>query len=188
VNDLHKLPFDGSYWVLPGTLLAGSFPGGVDDETSDPLLTALLESGIRSVINLLTEEEELQHLEGDPLYRPYEDRLELLGEQRGVIVEIVRCAIDDGNTLTENEMELILDAIDAEIDGRNSPTLVHCSNGNARTGMVIGCYLARHGIAEGKDALARIQDLRKANPALADVKSPESMVEQKFILRWKEGR
>lgn len=181
-------PYDGSYWVLPGILLAGAFPGSIDDQQADARLSALLDSGIRSVVNLLPEEEELEPVEGEEIYHPYEDRLEALGEDRGAIVEIVRYAIEDGNTLTEDQMELILDALDAEIDGRDSPTLVHCSNGNARTAMVVGCYLARHGLATGKDALARIRELRAAVPALADQKSPETMVEEKFVLRWKKGR
>ncbi len=181
-------PYDGSYWVIPGALLAGAFPGGADEAASDVRLNELLESGIRSVINLLPEEEELEHAEGEETYLPYEDRLEALGEQRDAIIEIARYAIEDGNTLTENHMELILDSIDAEIDGRDSPTLIHCSNGNGRTGMVVGCYLARHGIAAGKDALARIKELRSGSRLLSQEKSPESMVEEKFILRWKNGR
>jgi protein-tyrosine phosphatase len=177
-------PYSGSYWVIPGTLLAGEFPGGSDETLLDERLGALLDAGIHSVINLLPEEEELDHEDGIH-YVPYEDRLEQLGEARGLVVEIARYAIEDGNTLTEGEMSMILDAIDAEIDGRNSPTLVHCSNGAGRTGMVIGCYLARHGIAKGKAALERIRDLRAACDDLAGTKSPESMVEEKFVLRWK---
>lgn len=150
-------------------------------------MTALLDAGIHSVINLMSEEEVLEHDDGE-LYIPYEDTLESLGEARGVVVEIARYAIEDGNTLTEQEMELILDAIDAEIDGRDSPTLVHCSNGNGRTGMVVGCYLARHGIAKGKEALVKIRQLRSSDPTLAGHKSPETMVEEKFVLRWRESR
>lgn len=173
--------------MVPGLLLAGTYPGGPDLESTQKRLGALLEAGVHSVINLMAEEEVLEHAPGEH-YLPYEDILERMGETSGVVVEIERHAIEDGNTLTEKEMELILDAIDAEIDGRNSPTLVHCSDGNGRTGMVIGCYLARHGIARGKDALAKIKDLRAGDPLLAREKSPETMVEEKFVLRWKEAR
>lgn len=180
-------PYSGSYWVLPGTLLAGAFPTGNDVEDLDARLNALLDAGIHSVINLVTEEEELAHDNG-AVYTPYEDRLEQLGEARDIVVEIARYAIEDGNTLSEGEMAMILDAIDAEIDGRNSPTLVHCSDGNGRTGMVIGCYLARHDIEKGKAALAKIRELRADRPALAGQRSPETMVEEKFVLRWKTAQ
>lgn len=82
-------------------------------------------------------------------------------------------------------MEIILDAIDAEIDGRNSPTFVHCSDGHGRTGTVIGCYLARHGIAVGKDAIARIGELRAPHPELAEHKSPANIVQERLVTRWK---
>ncbi len=180
-------PYPGSYWVIPGTLMAGAFPGGDDPAQLDARLNALLDAGIVSVINLLTEEEELG-IESGTAYLPYEDRLEQLGEARDIVVEIARYAIEDGNTLAEDEMSMILDVIDAEIDGRNSPTLVHCSDGNGRAGMVVGCYLARHDIATGKAALAKIREQRAAYPELADQKSPETMVEEKFVLRWKKGQ
>jgi hypothetical protein len=54
--------------------------------------------------------------------------------------------------------------------------------------MVVGCYLARHGIATGKEALAMIRELRAANPAMAKAKSPENIVQERFVTRWKEGQ
>ena len=127
----------------------------------DKKLSALLDAGISSVVNLMDEEELLEHSNGEQ-FVPYEDRLEALAEKRGKVIEIMRHPIATGATPTEEEMSLILDAIDAEIDGRNSPTFVHCSDGAGRTGLVIGCYLARHNIAVGKNAVAKIQELRDA--------------------------
>lgn len=186
-DDRSTTPFPGCYWVIPGTLLAGAYPGGRDEASTAERMKALLDSGVRSVVNLMSEEEVLEHAPGER-FVPYEDTLEKLGESRGVIVEIERYAIEDANTLTEQAVQLVLDAIDAEIDGRNSPTFVHCSNGNARTGVVIGCYLARHGLASGKAALEKLRELRASDPTLARQKSPETMTEEKFVLRWRESR
>jgi len=186
-DDRSSPPFPGTYWVIPGTLLAGTYPGGRDAASTAERVTALLDAGIRSVINLMSEEETFEHAEGAH-FHPYEDVLEKLGESRGVVVEIERYAIEDANTLTEQAVELVLDAIDAEIEGRDSPTFVHCSNGNARTGVVVGCYLARHGIANGKGALEKLKELRAADPTLSRHKSPETMTEEKFVLRWREAR
>lgn len=180
-------PFPGTYWVVPGTLLAGAHPGGRDDKSTAERMAALLDCGVRSVISLISEEETLEHPAGGH-FVPYEDTLEKLGESRGVVVEIERYAIENANTLTEQAMELVLDAIDAEIEGRNSPTFVHCSDGNARTGVVVGCYLARHGLANGKGALEKIRELRAGDPVFARQKSPETMTEEKFVLRWREAR
>lgn len=186
-NDHSSTPFPGTYWVVPGALLAGAYPGGRDAKATADRMKALLDAGIHSVINLMSEEETLEPAAGE-VFHPYEDALEKIGEERGIVIEIERYAIEDANTLTEPAMQLVLDAIDAEIDGRNSPTFVHCSNGNARTGVVIGCYLARHGIATGKEALAKIKELRGSDPLFAKRKSPETMTEEKFVLRWRESR
>ncbi len=147
----------------------------------------MLDAGIESVINVMEEEEVLEHEAGEH-YLPYEDMLESLGEERDLIVEIARYGIEDGTAPPEPEMAMIIDSIDAEIDGRDSPTFVHCSDGNGRTGMVVGCYLARHGIANGKEALAKIKELRAPFPELAGKRSPANMVEEKFVLRWKEDQ
>ncbi len=186
-DDRSSKPFPGTYWVVPGALLAGAYPGGRDLKSTADRLSALLDAGVRSVINLMSEEEAFELAPADH-FHPYEDALEKIGESRGIVVEIERYTIEDGNTLTEQAMELVLDAIDAEIDGRNSPTYVHCSDGNARTGVVIGCYLARHGIATGKGALEKLKELRADDPIFSRQKSPETMTEEKFVLRWRESR
>lgn len=180
-------PFPGTYWVVPRTLLAGAYPGGRDEKSTADRMVALLDCGIRSVISLMPEEEMFEHAPGEH-FEPYEDTLEKLGESRGVVVEIERYAIENANTLTEQAVQLVLDAIDAEIEGRDSPTFVHCSDGNARTGVVMGCYLAHHGLANGKGALEKLRELRAADPGFARQKSPETMTEEKFVLRWRESR
>ena len=154
----------------------------------DTRLQALLDAGIGSVVNLIDEEELLENPEETEHYPPYEDRLERLGESQGKLVEIIRYAIRSGGTPTEEEMALILDSIDAEIDGRNSPTYVHCSDGAGRTGLVIGCYLARHSIAVGKDALSKIHELRSGDPELAEHRSPGNIVQERMVSRWKPER
>jgi hypothetical protein len=182
---------------VPGSLLAGPYPGTSDEAEMEQRLKALLDAGIRSVIYLVDESSEEDDAEGEAVgdaiepvqaFAPYEDQLEKMAEARGELVEIGRYTIDIGSASSDAEMELILDAIDAEIEGSDHPTLVHCTNGAGYTGMVVGCYLARHGIATGKDAIARIRELRSFDPALAKRKSPANIVQERFITRWKEGR
>ena len=168
-------------------LLAGGHPGGQVPAAMDGRLEALLEAGIRSVINLMDDEEEAGVGENDH-YTAYEDRLEALGEQRGDVIEIERYTIDDGSMPGDGELQMILDAIDAEIDGRGSPTLVHCASGLGRTAVVVGCYLARHGIAGGKGTIEKIRQLRKSGNETGPERSPENIVQERLIQRWKEGR
>jgi protein-tyrosine phosphatase len=167
--------------------LAGLYPGEHEQAAMDNKLSALLDAGISSIVNLMDEEETLEHSNGEQ-FVPYEDRLEALAAKRGKVIEIMRHPLETGATPTEEEMSLILDSIDAEIDGRNSPTFVHCSDGAGRTGLVIGCYLARHGIAVGKDAVAKIQELRAAHPELAEHRSPANIVQERMVTRWKPER
>ena len=54
-------------------------------------------------------------------------------------------AIRDMRVCNERHMRRVLDAIDKDIaDGRT--VYVHCWGGIGRTGMVIGCWLVRHGM------------------------------------------
>lgn len=182
--------------MVPGSLLAGPYPGSNDAAEMKRRLEALLDAGIRSVIYLVDESEGEEPEDGDigdsiepvQAFAPYEDQLEIMAEARGDLVEIGRYTIDISSAAADQEMELILDAIDAEIEGSNHPTLVHCMNGNGYTGMVVGCYLARHGIAAGKDVLAKIRELRAVDPNLVKAKSPENMIQERFVIRWKEGQ
>jgi protein-tyrosine phosphatase len=53
----------------------------------------------------------------------------------------------------------ILDMIDLVLsEGKN--IYLHCYAGMVRTGMVVGCYLVRHGI-RGEKPLDMIQEFRK---------------------------
>jgi hypothetical protein len=67
---------------------------------------------------------------------------------------------------------------------RRRPVYVHCWGGKGRTGTVVGCYLVRHGIAEGEAALKAIQKMRRNDPK-AHEPSPETREQCDFVLRWK---
>jgi protein-tyrosine phosphatase len=179
-------PFPGTYWVIQDQLLAGGYPGDHSEAAMDAKLCALLDAGISSFVNLMEEEELEEHSDGEQ-FTPYEDRLERLAAERDKLIEIMRHPISSAGTPTEEEMALILDTIDAEIEGRNSPTYIHCSDGAGRTGLVIGCYLARHNIAVGKDAVAKIHELRTPHPELAELRSPANIVQERMVTRWKPG-
>lgn len=188
VSSDQRPPYRGAYWVIPGKLLAGRYPiptHASPDET-DKVLTALLDAGIRSVFDLMLEEEISDHEPGEQ-YVHYEDRMEVLAQERDSLVEIQSHPID-ADAPQVQELEFVLDAVDAELDGRDSPTLIHCSDGHGRAGLIVGCYLARHGIAAGPDVLTKIAELRAFDAELAEHKSPSNLVQERIVTRWKEGQ
>lgn len=54
---MSSVPFPHSYWVIPGQLLAGCYPGAKDLREATDKLTALINAGIRHVINLMKPDE-----------------------------------------------------------------------------------------------------------------------------------
>jgi len=152
-------PTAESFWIEPGRLLAGKYPGG-DAAT----VRALLDAGIRSFVDL-TEEGEL---------RPY-------GETVGDGVAWLRRPIPDFSVTTRELMRETLDAIDAALE--RGPVYVHCWGGCGRTGTVIGCWLVRHG-AEPEEALERFHGL---SAAVCRRRCPETDEQRAMVLGWAEG-
>lgn len=63
---------------------------------------------------------------------------------------------------------------------------VHCWGGIGRTGIVVGCYLVRHGIT-GKTALSEIARLREHTRDYP-YPSPTQLSQEQIILNWRIGQ
>lgn len=83
-------------------------------------------------------------------------------------------------------MKHILDVIDHAME-ENRPVYLHCRGGNGRTGTVAGCYLVRHDIVSGKEALEFLQGLRQGL-VNADSPSPETEEQRRMVRGWKAGQ
>ena len=176
------VPFDRSYWVVQGRLLAGYYPGSEDGCEADMKLKGLLDHGIRRVINLMEPDE--INWERRP-FAPYEARMRSIAGDMGADVAFERIPIRDGRTPTRAAMIQALDLID-ESTRNNRPVYIHCWGGRGRTGTVVGCYLARHGHASGLKVLEVIRNLRKDTTDYS-LPSPETAAQIDMVLSWVEA-
>lgn len=174
-NQVPVHPIADSYWVQPGLLLAGEYPGAREEAAAREKLGALLDVGIRQFVDL-TEAGEY-HL------RPYWPLVQQLAAARGIEAAHTRLAIPDMGVPTRGHMLAILDAIDAAVTAGRG-VYVHCFGGIGRTGTVVGCYLVRHG-ADAQTALAEIARRRVGTPD-GYRRSPETEEQRRLVLTWRE--
>lgn len=171
-------PTDRSYWVIEGRLLAGAYPGKkMSGETGGrPEVTQqLLDVGVDMFVNL-TED---QPGGGDDMLDNYDRHV--TGR-----AEIVRLSIRDLGLPTVDHMVDILDTVDEHLaDGRT--VYVHCWGGFGRTGMVVGCWLRRHGYATAGTVQDTVDRLRLGAVDGQHRESPEMHDQRRFILEWHEG-
>jgi hypothetical protein len=175
----YEVPFERSYWVIPGKLLAGCYPGDRYPEEAYRKLNDLVGAGIRCVVNLM-EEDEVNHI--GQSFKPYESVLADIAAGMGIRIATRRIPIRDGHVPAKDIMVSTLDLIDQK-KREGSPVYIHCWGGRGRTGIVVGCYLARHG---DKDPLATIKKLRKNDPG-AIYPSPETMQQCELVRLWHPG-
>src|SRR3989304_6341443 len=169
-------PIPESYWVVPDHFLAGAYPGlrFLEFSTSQRL-TDFVNAGFDTFIDLTNENER-------PPYAPIlRDAVEGSGRE----IRHQRFSFPDFHVPPRGTMIAALDAIDsAMMEGRK--VYLHCVGGIGRTGTTVGCYLVRHGM-EPEAALSHLQELyHSAVQSLIYPNSPESEVQIKYILDWKE--
>jgi hypothetical protein len=176
------VPFSRSYWIIPGNLLAGYYPGSKDPKQATARLTALINTGTRHVINLMEPDE--RDTSGQR-FIPYEDVMESIAAKMGLTITFDHLPIKDLSVPSERNMARILDQVGLCIK-HGKPVYVHCLGGIGRTGTVIGCYLVRHGLASGKTVLDMIRDLRKDTED-SDRVSPETNEQREMVVEWQMG-
>jgi protein tyrosine phosphatase len=174
-----KTPFERSYWVVPGKLLAGYYPGDLDKDMMSYKLNGLLSAGISTVINLMEPDE--INFYGD-MFDQYETHLTSLAQYHYIPVECVRFPIKDMGIPTEELMIQILDTIDHAYS-LNKSVYVHCLGGVGRTGTVVGCYLIRHGMATSKNVLKTIASLMEKGRVFG-YRSPQTFEQEAFVFNW----
>jgi ADP-ribosyl-[dinitrogen reductase] hydrolase len=161
------LPWPNSYWVLPGQLLAGEYPGVIDPGASRLRIERLLAAGIDCIVNL-TGPDELP---------PYDGLLPAHMAHHRFPIR------DHGIPADPSHMVDILELIESQLRaGRR--VYVHCRAGIGRTGMVVGCLLVERG-ASGEDALAALNDAwRQCARAESWPSVPETPAQIEYVRTW----
>jgi protein-tyrosine phosphatase len=179
-----------SYWIIPGEIMAGPFPGCDDEFIYKLRLRALFDTGIRAFINLqqpgeMSVSRKKYQEDYSSIFRNF---LEMNNEKEIDGGFLRRYPIPDKDVPSIEFMKEILDDIDM-LRSKKIPLYIHCWGGIGRTGTVVGCWLMRHGLANKGNAIDEIFNLRKAylDHVCLAYPSPETDSQEKFILNWEKG-
>jgi hypothetical protein len=177
-NGTVQRPFDNSYWVIPGKLLAGEYPGDRDSLRARLKVGEMLNAGFTYFIDL-TEVAEL---------KAYDHIVAEEANVRGIEATHRRRAIIDEQVPSQAFMVEILNEIDTALDNGHR-VYVHCWGGVGRTGTVIGCYLARK-CGSGELALKQLDSLWRAmsiDKVRRHFCSPHTGEQRKMVKVWSEA-
>jgi hypothetical protein len=168
-----KPPPHHTYWILPGKLLGGPYPGAQDPEELPPRLLALLDFGISAFLDL-TEPGEYEAA-------PYREFAETVARARSRKIEIRSHPIPDFSVADPAQMEAIIRDIDALLGGGHRVYL-HCFAGVGRTALVGGCYLVGRGMAP--EAALAVLNADEEAAAHESAFRPATEEQREMILGW----
>jgi ADP-ribosylglycohydrolase len=176
-DDAPPRPVEDCYWLLPGRMLVGAYPGSRSRAQAMERLRRLLESGVTCFIDL-TEPDEIASYEALlPFETPDGRRVEHLREP----------IVDHGVPASRETMARILAMIDGALDSGHTVYL-HCRAGIGRSAMAAGCWLAERS-GDGGQAL---RELAACWPQAAQsrhwLRVPETDEQVRFVLDWARGR
>lgn len=176
-----KPPIPDSYVVPDTRLAAGEYPGsvpGTPPERATAKLEAFIDAGITAFIDLTDPDDGLD---------PYFPAFQSLASARGIEAYHDQLTIRDMRVCDVPHMRRVLDAIDAHLDAGRG-VYVHCWGGIGRTGMVVGCWLVRH----GKSADAALVEVDRLFRSMSAEKvrrhegwgSPQTNAQRAFVRGW----
>lgn len=163
-------PILNCYWVRPGSLLAGEYPGDKSGAKAKARVECFLAAGVRLFVDLTGPE--------PPYLEPY---AQFVGPARHWRSHIRDVSVPKDPA----QMREILDTIDAALDLGVGGVYLHCWGGIGRTGLVVGCWLARHG-HPGQAALDKLHELWQGCPKSSTRVSPETAEQVEYIRDWSD--
>lgn len=169
---LPERPIAESYWVVPGRLLVGEYPGSPSRAEAMERLRRFLRAGVTCFVDL-TETRELPSYEALlPFATPDGRRVEY---QR----EPIR---DHGLPEGPEHMRRILALVDDAL-AAGHVVYLHCRAGVGRSATVAGCWLAEQ--RHGRDAYDQLQRCwRQSARSQAWPEVPETREQVEFVNSW----
>jgi ADP-ribosylglycohydrolase len=134
------------WWVEPGAVLAGEYPGAQTPDAAQVKVDLLVDHGVRTFVDLT------QPVDG---LAPYVDHVERAAHRRGLDLHHRPFPIPDMSVRPHDGYDEIVDAIRASTD--HGVVYVHCWGGIGRTSTVVGCLL----VDSGLDADAALADITR---------------------------
>jgi len=167
-------PIEDCYWIIPGKFLAGEYPRVKrSKQKSEQKIKKLLSAGVTCFIDLTELEDKLE---------PYGHLVKQLSNET---VQTIRFPVRDISVPYSNEQTIeILDTIDTII-AEQGCIYLHCWGGVGRTGIITGCWLARHGY-KGEAALKKLYELWSQCPKSKRRISPETYEQEDYVRNWSE--
>ena len=160
-------PLPNSYWLTPGKLLGGEYPGGASEEDTLRRLRALMDVGVDCFVNL-TRPGEL------PAYST---------QLPDGIWYFHLPIVDHGLPVDRAYMRQIQLALASALDAGRC-VYVHCRMGIGRTGTVLGCRLVEQGLT-GEAALNALNRAwQQCDRASHWSSIPETREQSQFVAAW----
>lgn len=160
-----------AWWVEPGHLLAGEYPGALTRTRARAKLALLADAGVQTIIDLTEDVDALT---------PYEDLLGELAVDTGHSMRRHRYPIPDNHVVDDAGYDAILARLHTEI-GAGRTVYVHCWGGRGRTSTVVGCWLIEQGL-DYRQTIDRLRELRSGTRK-AWVEVPESRSQHDVLRR-----
>jgi protein-tyrosine phosphatase len=160
-------PLPNSYWVTPGKLLGGEYPGGETEAETQRRLRELALAGVDCFVNLTRPGELPAYSTALPTGAWY-FHLPIL---------------DHGLPVDQDYMRQILAVVGSALDAGRC-VYVHCRMGIGRTGTVLGCQLVEQGLS-GEAALDELNrawlrcDRSRRWPSI-----PETREQRQYVTGW----
>lgn len=172
-DPLPPRPIPESYWLVPGRLLVGEYPGSQSRAEAMERLRLFLQAGVTCFVDL-TEPLELPSYESLlPFSTPDGRRVEYLREP------IRDHGLPDSREVMERAIDLVDDALAA-----GHVVYLHCRAGVGRSATVAGCWLVNR-LGRTSDAYDELQRCwQQSSNATRWARVPETEAQDDYVRGW----